>query len=248
MKRDKYMGMDVHQATTVVAVIDAEGKIVLETIVATAAAPIRRLIESISGPVHVTLEETTQAEWLHELLQAIVAEVVVCDPRRNKLLTAGSKGDKADARKLAELLRTGMVRSVWHGRQTTRGLKEIVRAYETFAIDTKRTMLRIKALYRSRGIPTTGSGVYQVKQRDHWLKQLTEAGMQQRAAWLYQQLDQVRELRKEAKAAVLAEGQRHAAVKLLRTIPQVGPVRAAQIVATAGTPHRFPNQATVLEL
>src|SRR6476620_7625867 len=113
MKRDKYMGMDVHQATTVVAVIDAEGKIVLETIVATAAAPIRRLIESISGPVHITFEETTQAEWLYELLQGLVAEVVVCDPRRNKLLTEGSKGDKADARKLAELLRTGMVRSVW---------------------------------------------------------------------------------------------------------------------------------------
>ena len=62
MKRDKYMGMDVHQATTVVAVIDVEGKIVLETIVPTAAAPIRRLIERINGPVHVTLEETTQAE------------------------------------------------------------------------------------------------------------------------------------------------------------------------------------------
>jgi hypothetical protein len=42
--------MDVHQATTVVAVIDAEGKIVLETIVPTAAGAIRRLIESISGP------------------------------------------------------------------------------------------------------------------------------------------------------------------------------------------------------
>src|SRR4030095_5197173 len=95
MKRDKYMGMDVHQATTVVAVIDAEGKIVLETIVATAAAPIRRLIESISGPVHITLEETTQAESLYELLQGFVAEVVVCDPRRNKLLTEGSKGDKS---------------------------------------------------------------------------------------------------------------------------------------------------------
>src|SRR5262245_23736414 len=103
MKRDKYMGMDVHQATTVVAVIDAEGKIVLETIVATAAAPIRRLIESISGAVHITLEETTQAEWLYELLQGFV-EVVVCDPRRNRLLSEGSKGDKADARKLAELL------------------------------------------------------------------------------------------------------------------------------------------------
>jgi transposase len=74
-----------------------------------------------------------------------VTEVVVCDPRRNKLLTEGSKGDKADARKLAELLRTRLVRSVWHGRQTTRGVKEMIRAYETFVIDTNRTMLRIKA-------------------------------------------------------------------------------------------------------
>jgi len=40
MKCDKYMGMDVHQATTVVAVVDAEGKMVLETIVETQAASI----------------------------------------------------------------------------------------------------------------------------------------------------------------------------------------------------------------
>ena len=122
MKRDKYMGLDVPQATTVVAVMDGEGKIVLETIVPTEAAPLRRLIESLNGPVHVTFEETTQADWLYEVIRAYATEVVVCDPRRNKLLKEGSKGDKADARKLAELLRTGMVRSVWHGHQKTRGL------------------------------------------------------------------------------------------------------------------------------
>ena len=94
-------GMDVHQATTVVAMIDAEGKIVWETIVPTATGAIRRLIESIRGPIHVTLEETTQAEWVYDLLQGLVAGVVVSDPRRNKLLVEGSKGDKADARKLA---------------------------------------------------------------------------------------------------------------------------------------------------
>ena len=93
-----------------------KGKIVWETIVPTETGAIRRLIESISGPIHVTFEETTQAEWLYDLLQGLVAEVVVCDPRRNKLLMEGSKGDKADARKLAELLRTGMVGSVWHAR------------------------------------------------------------------------------------------------------------------------------------
>ena len=98
MKREKYMGLDVHQATTVAAAMNAEGKIVLETMVPTEVAPIRGLIESLSGPLHVTLEETTQAEWLHEVIRDLVKEVVVCDPRRNKLLTEGSEGDKPDPR------------------------------------------------------------------------------------------------------------------------------------------------------
>ena len=62
MKCDKYMGLDVHQATTVVAVKDAEGKLILETIVPTEATAMRRLVGSFSGPLHVTLEETTQGE------------------------------------------------------------------------------------------------------------------------------------------------------------------------------------------
>ena len=239
MKRDKHVGMDVHQSMTVVAVMNAEGNIVLETMVPTAASRIRELIESLSGPLHVTLEEGPQAEWLHEVIHDLVKEVVVCDPKRNKLLSEGSKGDKPDARRLAELLRVGMVRSVWHGHERTRGLKQMVRAYETFTIDTKRTMLPIKAIYRSRGIPTGGSRVYQVTQREQWLGQIPEAGMRQRAAWLYEQLDQVRKLRKQAKAGMLAESRHHRAITLLRSIPQPGPIRSAQIVATADTPHRF---------
>jgi len=100
MKSDKYIGMDVHQATTVIMVLDAEGKLVLDTIVATEAAALIRLVQSLSGPLHVTFEETTQAEWLHDVIRHFVKEVVVCDPRRNKLLGEGSKADKPDARKL----------------------------------------------------------------------------------------------------------------------------------------------------
>ena len=61
MKCDKYMGMDVHQAMTVVVVLDADGRVILETMVATEAASIIRLVQSLSGPLHVTFEETTQA-------------------------------------------------------------------------------------------------------------------------------------------------------------------------------------------
>ena len=165
--------------------------------------------------------------------------MIVCDPRLNKLLEDGSKADKVDARKLAELLRAGLLRSVYHGHEATRNLKELVRAYETLSIDTQRTMARIKAIYRARGIRTPGRGVYQPKQRQRWLELLTEAGIRQRVAWLYEQLDQLKPLRREAKQAMLAESRRHRAVSLLRTIPQMGPIRAAFIVATVDTPHRF---------
>jgi hypothetical protein len=56
-----------------------------------------------------------------------VARVLVCDPRRNALLKEGNKSDKIDARKLADLLRTGMVRPVYHGEHGLRTLRELSR-------------------------------------------------------------------------------------------------------------------------
>ena len=180
MKPDKYIGMDVDQATTVVAVLDANGKAIWETIIPTQAGEVIRLVESLSGPLHVTFEETTQADWLYEVVRRHVAEVVVCDPRRNKLLSEGSKGDKVDARKLAELLRVGMLRPVYHGQEGTRELKQLAAGYQTICSDMQRTMARIKAIYRGRGIRTPGHGVYQVKERQQWLELLSDGGVRQR--------------------------------------------------------------------
>jgi transposase len=133
----------------------------------------------------------------------------------------------------------GNLASVWHGHRQTRKLKQLVQAYWTFSVDTQRTMSRIKAVYRGRGIRTPGMGVYQASQRSGWLEQLPEEGMRQRTGWLYEELDHMRELRKRAKAAMLIEARRHEATGWLRTIPQIGPLRAAEIVAILGTPHRF---------
>ena len=95
MKCDKYIGFDLHQATTVVAVLDAEGKVVLETIIATESAAIIRFLKSLSGPLHITFEETTQARWMYDVVRGYVSEVIVCDPRRNRLLGEGSKSRQA---------------------------------------------------------------------------------------------------------------------------------------------------------
>lgn len=85
---------------TVVVVLDSDGGIVLQTMVPTDKASIIRLVQSLSGPLWVTFEETTQAAWLYEIIRAYVTEVVVCDPRRNKLLEERSKFPTATATKL----------------------------------------------------------------------------------------------------------------------------------------------------
>jgi transposase len=239
MKRDQYMGLDVHQATTVVCVLNAEGKIVLETVVATEARALIRLVSSFSGPLHVSFEETTQSAWLNEVIRNFVSEVVVCDPRRAQRLREGSKGDKQDARQLAELLRQGLLRGVYHGHHRTRTLKQLVRSYQTLSGDVQRTMVRIKALYREISISTSGRGVYQLGQRDQWLARLEEPGRRQRAQWLYAQLHHLQPLRREAKRMMVVESRKHPASAVLETIPQLGSVRVAILIAIIDTPFRF---------
>ena len=56
---------------------------------------------------------------------------------------------------------------------------------------------------------------------------------------MYQQLDLLQPLRQEARRDLLSESRKHPAVKLLRQIPAIGPIRASMLVALLQTPHRF---------
>jgi transposase len=112
MNDAKYIGLDVHQATISAAVRDSDGKLVLEAILETKAETMLQFIHGLRGSLHVTFEEGTSADWLYTLLKPHVTEVLVCYPRKNALLKVGNKGDRIDARKLCELLRANLLRSV----------------------------------------------------------------------------------------------------------------------------------------
>jgi transposase len=239
MSQEKYIGMDVHQATISVAVMDAQGKVIIECLLETKASTIIEFIQGLQGTLSVTFEEGTCAAWLHDLLQPHVSRLVVCDPRKNALLKEGNKSDRIDARKLAELLRTNQLKPVYHEEQGVRTLKELGRSYLTITKDVTRVMNRIKALYRSWAIPCSGSSVYAPRHRAEWLAKLVEPGVRVRAQRFYQQLDLLQPVRLEARCELLQESHKHPAVKLLRQIPSIGPIRAALLVALLQSPNRF---------
>ena len=227
MNQEKYIGMDVHQATISVAVMDSTGKLIMECILETKAATILEFIDGLRGTLSVTFEEGTSAAWLHDLLKPHVSHLVVCDPRRNALLKDGSKSDRIDARKLAELLHGNKLHAVYHGEHGVRTLKELGRSYLTITRDLTRVMSRIKALYRSWAIPCAGRDVYYTRHRSEWLGKIPEAGARRRAEQLYQQLDMLQHLRQQARRELLAESRKHAITAKLRQIPSLGPIRSA---------------------
>jgi hypothetical protein len=206
MKRTtKYVGLDVHQASTLASVREASGHVIARSVLPTEGRALTEFLRGMRGAVHLTFEEGTQAQWLHDLLTPLVDRVVVCD--RRGAARQGNKGDQVDADQLSELLRRGSLRAVYHGSPHLATLKELTRAYRNLVEDATRVMLRLKALFRARV--------------------------------LYAELDRLRTLRPKVKAAMLSEARRDPAWSVLRTIPFLGPVRVALLLAALGTPWRF---------
>jgi len=239
MNSIKYVGLDVHRDTISVAVLNAEGKLVMQFVIATHASTILDFLHGLRGTLHVTFEEGTHSAWLYELLVRRVAYLVVCNPRQNALLKAGNKSDAIDARKLAELLRAGLLSPVYHGQNSTAAVKHLGRSYAALTEDTTRIMGRLKALYRSQAIACAGQKPYGSRHREEWLAQLADSGLQRRARRLYQELDLLQQLRREARRDLILECDKHSETKLLRTVPWLGPIRAALLIGRVQTPHRF---------
>lgn len=234
-----YVGMDVHLASIMIVVLNGAGKVVMQSVIETGAERVRNYLKQLRGKVYVTFEEGTQANWLHEVVRPLVTEAVVCDPRHNKLLQSGNKSDRVDAQKLAELLRHGSLKAVYHGDNGMGTLKELVRTYDCLVSDTTRVMNRLKAIYRGRAIGCAGHEIYRQDRREQWLGKLTERGARQRASFLYQQLAALKPLRHEAKRMMAQEARRQRAYRWLMTMPQLGAVSVAQLLAIVSTPHRF---------
>ena len=233
----KYVALDVHQATTVVSVREERGRVIARSVVPTEEAALLEFFRGLRGSIHVAMEEGTQAQWLHELLAPRVDRVVVCDRRGQA--RRGNKGDQVDADQLSEELRRGGLRAVYHGGGRRAALKELTRTYQNLVEDSPRVMLRLKALFRARGIRAPGQRVYQPAGRAPWLAQLPGDGARFRAEVLCAELDVLRALRPKAKTAMVAEARRDPAWELLQTISFFGPVRVTLLLATMQTPWRF---------
>jgi len=192
-------------------------------------------VRSISGRIHLCMEEGTRSAWIHELLAPHVEELVVTVPKERQ---GRSKDDLRDAFARAEEIRIGAIETrVYKAPLHLAALRNAARAYGLSVQDSVRVKCRLKAVFRSRGV-YADAGVYDPQIRSRWLKELPIAH-RRLAEWMGQELDALLPLRDRAEEWLLKEAKTHPIIRKLETAPGMGPIRAAQLVAIVANPHRF---------
>jgi len=233
MKR--YIGLDVHAASTTFAVINESGKRLGAHVVETNGQSLVEQLKTIPGDKYVCLEEGTQSAWVYEILSPHAKAVTVAVVSESR----GQKDDERDAFGLAERLRTGSIeRKVFKDAGQFKKLRELARTHGMIVQDSVRVQNRIKAMLRSRGVAVSGKSVYAEKDREEYLEKLPDAS-HGAAKTLYAQYDAVEGIRRQAEKDLVQEAHRHPISRVLETCPGLGPIRVAQMMSIVVSPGRF---------
>src|ERR1700681_1095822 len=110
MNDAKYIGLDVHQATISVAVLDSAGKLVMEAILETKAETILQFIHGLRGSLHVTFEKEPARRGCTSAMRSLVASSSGSNGRLEdevpitiaRLASAASEGGSREARTLTQ--------------------------------------------------------------------------------------------------------------------------------------------------
>jgi transposase len=178
-------------------------------------------------------------------LEGIVDEVVICDPRWNRLISeAEDKVDPVDAYRLGLLLWLGQLREVYHADLPLQQLKEVVISYWQSGADLTRAKNRLKSQFARRGLAIQDGSVYRQEGFQAARQQLDQSwGQTQIVESLFEQLSFFRQQQAERLRHLRQQQHSHLPIlKQLRTIPGVGPIVAVTFFAFIGDPWRFPNK------
>jgi transposase len=235
-----YIGADVHSNSTELA-IERNQKIVHRYKLPTSIAALSNVLDSLTGEKHLVIEEGPMAGWLYRNLSKKVDELIICDPRRNKLIDSdGDKDDKIDAAKLACLLRGNFLRPVYHSDDEGRTeLKHWVGLYHDRVRDAVRNINKIRSRCRMHGISIPRLVVRQAKARDNWLSEANNPAMTAQLNMLWIGYDSTSQQVRIARRRLSILSGKYKIIKLWSELPGIGLVRAVTLFAYLDTPWRF---------
>ena len=154
----RFFGLDVHKTYIMAAAVDADKNVVFKPRRVSFARFEEWITRTLTPHDEVVLEATTNAWFVHDLLEPGVAKVLVAHPYHVKLIAAAAvKTDKRDALSLAKLLSANMIPPVWVPPQHVRDLRAIIAHRERLVSQRTAAKNRMhSALHRHNLTPPQG--------------------------------------------------------------------------------------------
>jgi transposase len=237
-----YVGLDYHQDSVQVCVLDQAGKRLLNRSVANDAAEIERLATRYGQPRRMAIEACCGAANLAEELATVRGlPIELAHPGYvNRMKRSVDKTDFSDAQLLADLTRINYLPKVWLAPESIRQLRRLVRHRAQLVARRKDVKLRIRALLRENRLRCSEAHAW-TQAWQQWL--LQEASLTPTDRWIM--TDHLEELRSLTARIVAVEKQITTAtqddpvVQRLLALPGVGLVTAVTLRACVGRFERF---------
>ncbi len=155
-ERTRFVGLDAHARTIAVAVAEESGAPGEHGVIPNDPSSVRRLVGRLAGPgvrLAACYEAGPTGYALHRQLQGLGVECMVVAPSLVPTRSGDRvKTDRRDALKLARLLRSGDLTSVWVPDEEHEALRDLVRARADAKADALRAKHRLSKFLLRRGI------------------------------------------------------------------------------------------------
>jgi len=135
-----YIGLDVHKKTIDYCIKTVDGQIVRQGTVGANRKALHQWLIELSTPWLGAMEATLFTGWIYDFLRPHAVELKVAHPEMLKAITAAKKkNDRADAEKLADLLRVNLLPECVMMSEELRELRRILR-YRNMIVRTATRM------------------------------------------------------------------------------------------------------------
>jgi len=240
----EYCGIDLHSEYSQICIVDEDGEVMETSRVRTSRKALEKFFRR--ERMRVVLEAGGSSPWVSRLLEGLGHEVVVCSPRRVRLIAESSlKNDKVDAEVLARLVRLDpeFLKPIQHRSEEAQLLRASLKVRRAMVDSRTAWINTVRGLLRSFGYKVAGKAAHTFVDRADRMKLPEE--LKKAIEPMLEQLDLLsgeierRDERLEEIAETLPE------VEHLRQIPGVGVIVALYFVLTIDDPDRFRNSREV---
>jgi transposase len=240
-----YCGIDLGKKSSYFHIVDGERKSVTAGKFANTLEAIRKVFANRER-LKIVVEASCKAFWMADRLKEFGHEVVVVDPGRTKAIGAARiKHDKLDARVLAELCQTGLLAAVDIPSLDQRMARLPFTARDTLVRARTQMSNSVQSILDSEGIdlPTSWKGSFADVIRGAASRM--PCAMVPIVERLLQGVENLSKLIDDCDKEIEVIAENDPDIKLLRSVPGIGPLTAAAFVHVIRDPRRFKHARLV---